>query len=291
MMNESADLELPDAAAREGAGDFLFTERDFRFIADLIGSHAGIVLSEIKKDLVYGRLVKRLRFLGLKKFSDYCNLLQRNDGVEFEEFVNSLTTNLTGFYRESHHFDYLQEKLLPVLTSGRADKTLRVWSAGCSTGAEPYSIAMAATEALPAGWDLKILATDIDTGVLATADQGIYDYEWCKRGLGEQRMRRWMMRGSGVHADQVKVKPEIRGKVTFRSLNLLDAWPMKKSFDLIFCRNVVIYFDKPTQSVLFDRMAGQLSDSGYLFIGHSESLNKVCDRFTLIGKTVYQRVS
>jgi chemotaxis protein methyltransferase CheR len=292
-MNVDVEVAAPARAGdrpQKSTNDFVFTERDFRYIADRIGGHAGIVLNEIKKDLVYGRLVKRLRALGLRQFSDYCKLLDNDQGDEFEQFVNSLTTNLTGFYRESHHFDHLQQSLLPAIMSRKGDKALRIWSAGCSTGAEPYSIALAIKEKVPADWDVKILATDIDTGVLETARQGIYEAEWVIKGLGEARAKRWMMRGSGNRAAQVRVKDELRDMVTFRTLNLLEAWPMSKTFDMIFCRNVVIYFDKPTQAVLFDRMADQLRSDGYLFIGHSESLNKVCDRFKLIGKTIHQRI-
>jgi chemotaxis protein methyltransferase CheR len=281
----------PGAALRKGPTDFKFTDRDFRKIADIIGGHAGIVLSDIKKDLVYGRLTKRLRKLGLDSFEDYCRLIEFGNGEEFEHFINSLTTNLTGFYREAHHFEYLQKEVLPRLMASRSTPELRVWSAGCSTGAEPYSIAMAMAEVMPADWKLTILATDIDTGVLATAREGIYDFDWVSKSMDASRMRRWMMRGSGTHEDKVRIKDEIRSMVTFLPLNLQAGWPMRKSYDVIFCRNVVIYFDKATQAVLFDRMADQMSPNGFLFIGHSESLNKVTDRFRLIGKTIYQRVN
>ncbi|TGD70841.1 protein-glutamate O-methyltransferase CheR [Mangrovimicrobium sediminis] len=290
-MDSAASERAPIRPSRTGVTDFTFTDKDFRYIADLIGDHAGIVLEDIKKDLVYGRLVKRLRSLGLQKFSDYCAILERGDEAEFELFVNSLTTNLTGFYRESHHFDMLRESVLPALMKQKADRTLSVWSAGCSTGAEPYTIAMTLAEELPSNWQARVLGTDIDTGVLETARAGVYDLDWVVRGTGEARMKRWMLRGTGARAAQVRVKPEIRNMVSFGTLNLLESWPMRKPFDIIFCRNVVIYFDKPTQSVLFDRMASQMHPDGYLFIGHSESLNKICDRFKLIGKTVYQKSS
>lgn len=275
-------------ALKGGPSDFKFTDRDFRRIADIIGGHAGIVLSEVKKDLVYGRLTKRLRRLGLDSFADYCKLIDGGDGEEFEHFINSLTTNLTSFYREAHHFEYLQQQVLPRLLASNSSRELRIWSAGCSTGAEPYSIAMAVAEVLPADWKVTILATDIDTGVLATAREGIYELEWVGKSMDAARMRRWMMRGTGAHADKVRIKDEIRNLVTFLPLNLQEAWPMRKSYDIVFCRNVVIYFDKATQATLFDRMADQMSPKGYLFIGHSESLNKVTDRFQLIGKTIYQ---
>jgi len=280
----------PKSAVR-GPSDFLFTDRDFQKIAGLIGSHAGIVLSEIKKDLVYGRLVKRLRQLGLRSFSDYIKVIERGDDDEFEHFVNSLTTNLTSFYREAHHFEDLQSIFLPrLLGSHSTSRELRIWSAGCSTGAEPYSIAMAVAEIVPQDWTVRILATDIDTEVLETARDGIYALDWVSKSLDITRMKRWMMRGSGKLADKVRIVEEIRDMVTFLPLNLLETWPMRHCFDVIFCRNVVIYFDKPTQAVLFDRMANQMTRDAYLFIGHSESLNKVSERFRLVGRTVYQRV-
>ncbi len=273
-----------------GAGDFVFTDKDFKFIATLIGEHAGIVLGEIKRDLVYGRLVKRLRALGMKKFSDYCAYLDNGSNkVEFEEFVNALTTNLTSFYRESHHFDYLQDEILTRLMREPGRKSLRIWSAGCSTGPEPYSIAMTVADTVPADWDVKILATDIDTKVLATAASGIYELDLANRGLTSDRLKRWTMRGKGERANQIKMRPELSAMITFRQLNLLEAWPMKNQFDIVFCRNVVIYFDKSTQEKLFDRFANQIHPNGHLIIGHSESLNKVCDRFKLVGKTIYQR--
>lgn len=280
---------IPGTSVR-GPSDFLFTDRDFQRIAGLIGAHAGIVLSEIKKDLVYGRLVKRLRQLGLQSFSDYITLIEQDDDDEFECFVNSLTTNLTGFYREAHHFEDLQSTYLPRLFASKSSRELRIWSAGCSTGAEPYSIAMAVAEVVPPDWTVRILATDIDTDVLEIARTGIYDLDWVSKSLDATRMKRWLMRGSGQHADKVRISQEICEMVTFLPLNLLEAWPMRRCFDMIFCRNVVIYFDKSTQAVLFDRMANQMTPDGYLFIGHSESLNRVSERFRLVGRTIYQRV-
>lgn len=289
-MEQACELPATEKRSRhEGAADFTLTEKDFRYIADLIGSHAGIVLNEIKRDLVYGRLVKRLRALKLTSFAEYCRLLEADDGSEFEQFVNSLTTNLTGFFRENHHFEYLSQTLLPKLMQERGRSKLRIWSAGCSTGAEPYSIAMTVADTVPGDWDVKILATDIDTAVLETARQGIYEFDWVAKTSNEQVLKRWAMRGVGERAKSLKVRPELQQMITFNRLNLLESWPMRQPFDIIFCRNVVIYFDKPTQSVLFDRMANQLIPGGHLIIGHSESLNKVCDRFSLVGKTIYRK--
>lgn len=269
--------------------DFTFTDRDFRFIAKVIGDHAGIVMSEAKRDLVYRRLQSRLRAQNLTKFSEYCNLLQEDDGEELEYFVNALTTNLTSFFREQHHFDFLENDLLPSLIKNKGSKTLRVWSAGCSTGEEPYSIAMTLAEMLPHGWDARILATDLDSDVLAKAAQGIYREERTD-GIPKARLKRWFHRGKGSRAEMVRVVPELRDLITFKQLNLLADWPLKGSFDIIFCRNVVIYFDKSTQAVLFDRFAQQMQTDGHLFIGHSETLNKVSDRFSLLGNTIYHRI-
>lgn len=295
MDNQALDLNAA-AETRHGNRDtdtngneFVFTDRDFRYISSLIGEHAGIVLGEVKRDLVYGRLVKRLRALGMRRFSDYCDYLQRGDNDEFEQFVNALTTNLTSFYRESHHFDYLESVILPGLIREPGRRSLRIWSAGCSTGPEPYSIAMSVAESVPADWDVKILATDIDTKVISTAQAGVYDLEVAQRGLTQQRLKRWALRGKGERSTQIKMRPELQSMIRFRPLNLLEPWPLKNAFDVVFCRNVVIYFDKATQEKLFDRFANQLAPDGHLIIGHSESLNKICDRFSLVGKTIYRR--
>jgi len=269
---------------------FEFTDRDFHFIVKFIGESTGIVMNDAKRDLIYGRLASRLRALRLTNFSDYCNILKSGDNEEIECFTNALTTNLTSFFREQHHFDFLQKELLPTLIKNKTSRTLRVWSAGCSTGEEPYSIAMAVSEVLPQGWDFRILATDLDTNVVNTAAQGIYKQERVE-GIPKSRLKRWFHRGTGSNEGMVKVVPDLKKFITFKQLNLLSNWPMKGSFDFIFCRNVVIYFDKSTQAVLFDRFAQQLESNGHLFIGHSETLNNVSDRFSLIGNTIYHRTT
>ncbi len=274
--------------------EFDFTDREFRAIRDLVSAQAGIVLSEAKRDMIYGRLVRRLRALDLDNFGAYCELLDSQDGAgEMEAFVNAVTTNLTSFFREAHHFEYLAQRLLPSLLQSRAGtRRLRIWSAGCSTGEEPYSLAMTLRDAIPRidGWDVKILATDIDTNVLATAAAGVYGEERV-RDLPQDRLRRWFRKGKGSCDGKVKVSRELQDMISFRQLNLLGAWPMRGSFDVIFCRNVVIYFDKPTQKKLFERMADQLASDGHLFIGHSESLFKVTDRFRTLGNTIYERAA
>ena len=272
--------------------EFSFTTRDFNDIRELVNHNTGIVLSDAKQDMVYSRLAKRLRKLGLKDFKDYCALIKSENSDEITHFVNAVTTNLTSFFRENHHFEYLKETLIPELISSQTgQKQLRIWSSGCSTGEEPYSISMALKEALVShpGYDAKLLATDLDTNVLDTACQGIYN-EGRVNGISEERLKRWFLKGKDNSSDKVKVSSELQDMITFRQLNLMNEWPMRGSFDIIFCRNVVIYFDKPTQRLLFDRYADILAPGGHLFIGHSETLYKVTDRFELIGNTIYRKI-
>ena len=200
-----------------------FSDRDFQRVRQIINDIAGISLADGKRELVYSRLSRRLRQRGMQRFEDYCNLLEAHDDtVEMSEFVNALTTNLTSFFRESHHFDFLGKELLPALIRERSlsNRRIRIWSAGCSTGEEPYSIAMVVRETLPAvGWDVKILATDLDSNVLATADRGVYDANRVK-DLSEVRLRRWFQRGRDAQSGQVRVAPELRDLIVFRRLNL-----------------------------------------------------------------------
>ncbi|MDR2877795.1 MAG: protein-glutamate O-methyltransferase CheR [Chromatiales bacterium] len=268
-----------------------FTARDFDFIRRLVLKRTGISLAEGKEDLVYGRLAKRLRTLGMTRFSEYCQYVEAHS-EELPEVVNAITTNLTAFFRESHHFDYLRSDVLPALLRLNASsRRIRIWSAGCSTGEEPYSIAMVVHDLMPKnqGWDIKILATDIDTNVIDRAASGIYTADRIT-GIPEQYQRRYVNKGAGNQAEKVRMRDEIRDLITFRCLNLIEEWPMRGPFDLIFCRNVVIYFDKDTQRRLFDRYANILCADGHLFIGHSETLYKVCERFELIGRTIYRKL-
>ncbi len=270
--------------------EFYFNNEHFEFLRQHIREHSGIALSDAKRQLVYTRLARRLRSLKLTSFDEYCELIRRRDRKELVELVNAITTNLTGFFREPHHFEYLARTVLPELMERNAGRRcLRLWSAGCSTGEEPYSMAIAARESMRgAGWNLKILAIDIDSNVLDKARTGIFPEERID-GISEERRRRWFRKGTGANAGLVRLDSEAASLVTFKQLNLLDAWPMSGLFDVVFCRNVVIYFDKPTQKTLFDRMADILVDRGYLFIGHSESLFKVSDRFKLIGRNTYRK--
>ncbi len=268
--------------------EFRLSDREFAEIRRLVREHTGISLAESKRELVYSRLVRRLRRLSLPSFADYIELLGRGEPVELEEFTNAITTNLTSFFRESHHFDFLVKTVLPALEKrNAATRRLRIWSAGCSTGEEPYSIAIALQEEMARfrGWDIRILATDLDSNVVAHAQAGEYKVERFEKVPGSRRERWFDASASG----SLIASAELKSLITFRQLNLMHQWPFKGPFDVIFCRNVVIYFDKETQRALFDRMAELQRIDDHLFIGHSESLFKVCDRYQLIGKTIYRK--
>ena len=272
--------------------EFEFTDKHFNWLVDLVMDKTGITLSDQKRDLVYGRLARRLRKLDLNNFDQYCDLLKQNSEEELVEFVNSITTNLTSFYREPHHFEYLSNTVLKYLLQQRnQEKRIRIWSAGCSTGEEPYTIAMTVLETVPniSNWDIKILATDIDTNVLSRASEGIYQEEKIN-GVSKERLNKWFLKSKNKPGE-VKVSPKLRELITFKQLNLMGDWPMKGKFDVLFCRNVVIYFNKDTQRVLFERFANILHEDAYMFLGHSESLYKVTDRFTLLGKTIHRKAA
>ena len=273
--------------------DFNLTDKDFNFIKKLVSDNTGIVLSDAKRSMVYSRLTKRLRSLSIPDFAGYCQLIKDGDGGgEFVNFVNAITTNLTSLFREKHHFDHLAGHLIPYWQKTRnIEKRIRIWSAGCSTGEEPYSIAITLLEHFHdiRQWDVKILATDLDSNVVAKAKSGVYASERID-GLPDKLAKKWFKRGKGEHDGMVKVNPALQELITFKQLNLLESWPFKGGFDLIFCRNVVIYFNKDTQRVLADRYANVLKDDGTLFLGHSESLFKVSDRFKLLGNTMYDKV-
>ncbi len=276
------------AQAQQG---FEFTDRDFDRLRELVYQHTGIRMADNRRDLIYGRLSRRLRALGLHSFGAYCRLIEDGQGDELEAFTNAVTTNLTAFFREAHHFDYLGKDLLPeLLKKNRESRRIRIWSAGCSTGEEAYTVAMVLLENIPDihNWDLRILATDLDSDVLAKASAGIYEQKNIRQVLGK-RLQKWFQKGVGINEGKARVQPQVRELVTFRKLNLMHTWPMKGPFDLIFCRNVLIYFDKPTQKKLFERFAGILVNQGHLFIGHSESPMDLTDRFSLIGQSIYRK--
>ncbi len=271
--------------------NYTFTDDQFEKLRKLVSDETGISLSEHKKDLLYGRLSRRLRALDIDDFGTYCDILHNNPGDEMQNFINAVTTNLTSFFREKHHFEYLAEELIPQTIKDGSIKGLRVWSAGCSTGEEPYSIAMILRENVPEieNSNVQILASDLDSQVVKTAGIGVYD-ESRIAGLEDGRKRRWFLRGNGENKGKVRVRPELQKMVSFRQLNLMQEWPMNYMFDIVFCRNVVIYFDKETQKKLFDRFANIIKPGGYLFIGHSETLYRVTDRFELIGKTICRKL-
>lgn len=269
--------------------EFEYTVADFEILRTLSNQYSGILVPDDKFDMFYSRLSKRVRLLGFNSFKQYCQYLNDHPDQEFTEFINAVTTNLTSFFREKHHFEYLSHTVLPeLLRKNSVAKQIKVWSAGCSTGEEPYSLAMTLKECLPADWDVKILATDLDTNVLATASEGIYSRDRIG-GIDEQRLQRWFQKGTGSLSNKVRVKSELRGLIQFKRLNLMQDWPMKGYFDFIFCRNVLIYFDKETKESLANRYYGLLKDGACLFIGHSESLHQLNTEFELIGGTIYKK--
>jgi len=270
--------------------EFDYTKADFDILRKISNSHSGIIVTDDKFDMFYSRLSKRVRMLGLQSFSEYCYYLQENEAIEFTEFINAITTNLTAFFREKHHFEYVQSVIVPeLLKRNQSNRQVTVWSAGCSTGEEPYSIAMTLLENLPSNWTVRILATDLDTQVLQTASAGIYNDDRVS-GLSEVRLKRWFKKGRGANAHKVKVKPELQNIIKFKQLNLMQEWPMKGYFDFIFCRNVIIYFDQATKEQLVNRYSKLLAIGSHLLIGHSESLHKIETDFDLIGNTIYRKV-
>lgn len=267
--------------------DFVFTARDFERVRKLIYAKAGIALADSKEEMVYSRLARRLRALRLDSFKFYLDSLEAGGTeAEWQEFTNALTTNLTAFFREAHHFDALREQLAKM-PPGR---TARIWCAAASTGEEPYSLAITACEAFNSLTPpVAILATDIDTNVLATAERGVYPLDRIEK-LDVARRKRFFLRGAGATAGQCRVVEPLRKLLTFRQLNLLDArFPMKGPFDAIFCRNVMIYFDKPTQLAVLRRMVPLLARDGQFFAGHSESFFHAGDVIRSVGRTIYRR--
>ncbi|HTR07147.1 MAG TPA: CheR family methyltransferase [Paraburkholderia sp.] len=273
------------SAGSETNRDFEFTSADFERIRALIHRRAGISLSDHKRDMAYSRLARRLRALGLESFRDYLDQLEaRNDPSEWEAFTNALTTNLTAFFREAHHFP-----ILDAFVKRRA-QPVSVWCSAASTGEEPYSIAMTLVEALGerGAREARVLATDLDTQVLAKAEAGVYAFDQVKH-LSPERLKRFFFKGTGSHAGLVKVRPELRAMIKFEQLNLTDAdYGLRTTFDAIFCRNVMIYFDKPTQAQVLTRFEPLMKPDGLLFAGHSENFTYVTQAFRLRGQTVYE---
>jgi chemotaxis protein methyltransferase CheR len=287
---------LPNAHAGSASPpldhEFAFSAADFDRVRELIYQRAGISLHAGKQAMVYSRLSRRLRDTSHRSFAPYLQWLQANTGpsgeAEWQEFINCLTTNLTSFFREDHHFQALVDDLL-----ARTGRPLRIWCSAASTGEEPYSIAMTAVETLGANAPVRIVASDIDTKVLATAQRGVYDVD--SRGLSPERLQRHFLRGKAGNAGFIRVKPELAKLVEFRPFNLMSRlWSaggaLGEAFDIIFCRNVMIYFDNPTQRQVLQQMHAVLKPQGLLYVGHSENFTDARDLFGLRGKTIYQKV-
>ena len=277
----AATRPAEDGLARR---DFGYTPQDFARVRRLIHGRVGIALNDSKHDMVYNRLAKRLRALRLESFADYLGLLDDPAHEEWQQFVNSLTTNLSHFFREAHHFAMLAEHC-----RGLNRSPLRIWSAAASTGEEPYSIAMTLWEAYGGQMPpASILATDIDTTVLSTAEKGVYSLERVEQ-VSQERLKRFFLRGTGANEGYARVRPEVARLVQYRVLNLTDPrWDVAGPFDAIFCRNVMIYFDKKTQYEVLARIARVIRPDGLLFAGHSESFLHAGDLFQPVGKTVYR---
>jgi chemotaxis protein methyltransferase CheR len=290
-MTAAAAIMTPRENRREQLvdGEFLFTAADFRTIAATLHAAAGIALPETKATLVYSRLAKRLRALGLESFRQYCALVSGQDGVdERQKMIVALTTNVTRFFREPHHFEHLREKVLPpLLAAARRGSPVRIWSAGCSNGQEAYSVALTILSLMPeaAELDVRILATDIDTQMLAEGRAGVYSGQVVS-AVPDAMRTRWFEPEGG---DQWRASETLRRLVTFNELNLIGDWPMRRQFEAIFCRNVVIYFEEETQAQVFNRFVPLLRAEGRLYIGHSE---RVCGaaaaRFETDGVTTYR---
>jgi chemotaxis protein methyltransferase CheR len=280
---------ITPASPISAEAEFTLTPADFARVRELIHQRAGISLHAGKQAMVYSRLSRRLRETRFASFGDYLQWLEHATGAEAEaewqEFVNCLTTNLTNFFREEHHFHALVEDLL-----ARAARPIRLWCNAASTGEEPYSLAMTVVETLGVSAQVKLVCSDIDTKVLATAQRGVYTSE--ARGLSPERLKRHFLRGTGANAGQIRVKPELARLIEFRPFNLMSPnWAvLGEPFDLVFCRNVMIYFDNPTQRKVLARIHAAMKPGGLLYVGHSENFTESRDLFRLRGKTIYERV-
>lgn len=265
--------------------EFHYTVEDFERVCKLIYGHAGISLGPHKQDMVYSRLARRLRAHGMQNFGEYLSFLESDEGPEWEAFVNALTTNLTSFFREEHHFPIFAEHI----QKHSRGHPVTVWCAAASTGEEPYSMAMTMVDLFGTYTPpVKILATDLDTNVLTKAEAGVYPMARLDK-MPEDMVKRFFLKGAGKWEDHVKVRKELRDMITFRQLNLLDEqWPLHGPFDAVFCRNVMIYFDKPTQRGILEKFVPLMHPHALLFAGHSESFYHATDLFKLRGKTVYE---
>ena len=266
--------------------EFVWTSADFEHVQKLIYHRAGISLHDGKHAMVYSRLSRRLRETGHQSFREYLQWLESAEGPEWQEFINALTTNLTSFFREGHHFQILSD----YLKSDRFTSGCKIWCSAASTGEEPYSIAITAIEALGGKGKFSLLASDIDSKVLHSASLGVYRLESLK-GVDQVRLQRFFLKGKAANSGMVRVKPEVREKISFLMVNLIkNDWPFKEAFDVVFCRNVMIYFDGTTQRQVLERIHKVMSPGGLLFVGHAENFSDSRDLFVLKGKTVYERV-
>ncbi len=285
------------ASEKRSGLEFPFTQTDFQTIVSIVYERSGIVLAANKRDMAYARLVQRLRALGLSSFKEYCALLNSSKGVDEIGFlINAITTNLTKFFREPHHFEHFRSHVLPELVKSAHGGTPRigVWSAGCSSGEEPYSIAMTALAAraeVGRDWDLQVLATDLDTTMLEQAKAGIYPASALESVPARMRERFFDKPTRITTGGASQVSAQVQALVTFKHLNLIKPWPSGMSFDVIFCRNVAIYFDAKTKASLINRFHSILKDGGWLYVGHSESLHSHQHQFKLSGRTIYQKIS
>ena len=268
------------------------SDKEFNLLSDLIYDVIGINLNDSKKELLRTRLGKRLRLLGISSFKEYFTYVTKTDKEELTHLFDAISTNLTSFFREIEHFNFLSSTVLPSLIEekkSRREKTLRIWSAACSTGEEPYSIAMTVADALKLenGWDIKILATDISTKVIDKAVAALYP-EARVNGLSKDMLKSYFLKGTGAQKGFVKVKRNIRNMVVIRRINLnAPRYPFKKEFDFIFCRNVLIYFDKVTQAAIISNLYHHLKKGGHLFLGHAESLTGIDTPFVFVKPTIY----
>ena len=277
------------SGSNDSSNEFSFEARDFERVRSLIYQHAGISLHAGKQAMVYSRLSRRLRETTHRSFGSYLQWLEAATGAageqEWQQFINCLTTNLTSFFREEHHFAALADEL----KARGAARGLRIWCNAASTGEEPYTLAMTVAEAFGPGCNAHVIASDIDTQVLATAARGVYPAD--SRGLTPERQRRHFMRGTGANDGSMRVKPELAALVEFRQLNLMDSrWSLGEPFDIVFCRNVMIYFDAATQCRVLAQIHGQMKAGSLLFVGHSENFTDARHLFRLRGKTIYERL-
>ncbi len=283
-------VALDATTAQTSGREFAFTGEDFRTIAAVLHGDAGIYLPDTKATLVYSRLAKRLRVLGMSSFKEYCALIQGQNGVdERQAMLAALTTNVTRFFREPHHFEDMRNKVMPALAAKvRSGGRVRLWSAACSTGPEPYSMAMTVLSVLPdaARYDIKILATDIDPNVVRTAREGVYTREALEAVPAGDRKH--LLRDSGAGPDMWRMSDEVMDLITFRELNLVRPWPMSGKFDVIFCRNVVIYFDDATQELVWKKFIDVMNPGARLYIGHSERVSGDGGRLVSDGLTAYR---